>query len=334
MTIYPDRLPTWSIVMPTYNRTEILEKTLRHLAVQDYPRDKFEVLAVDNSTEPVEAMMQRVAAETGANLYYVRDDHRLPAIKRNTGWRQSSGELVLFMNDDAFARPDFLLQHVAAHRRQAPQDVAVVGQVPQSPEMPITPFLEWFRPFSYWELTDGQRLTWMYCWSMNLSIPRRVLADHHIAFHEDWPEIGQEDLQLGYQLVQAGIPLYYCASAIAEHYHPHTLASAAAVQRYIGRGLHDLQRLVPEPGILERYGIFMWRQPPDRIAKGLLKRAIFNRATIPVVTRYLDTRARNNALTVHLYWKVLNYWTTTGYREAAPLARERARQARIGVQGA
>ena len=188
------RLPSVTVVMPTYNRTEILEKTLRHLAVQDYPRDKFEVLAVDNSTEPVEAMVQRVAAETGANLYYVRDDHRLPAIKRNTGWRQSSGELVLFMNDDAFARPDFLLQHVAAHRRQAPQDVAVVGQVPQSPEMPITPFLEWFRPFSYWELTDGQRLTWMYCWSMNLSIPRRVLADHHIAFHEDWPEIGQEDL--------------------------------------------------------------------------------------------------------------------------------------------
>ncbi|MCL5947255.1 MAG: glycosyltransferase family 2 protein [Chloroflexi bacterium] len=311
-------MPTWTVVLPTYNRIEILEQTLKHLAEQRYPRDRFEVLAVDNSSQLVKAMVERIASETGARLFYLRDEHRLPAIKRNTGWQAGSGELILFMNDDAWAEPDLLLQHTAMHRSHAPNPIAVVGNVPQSPALPSTPFLEWFKPFSFWELRDGQRLTWMYCWSMNLSIPRRILVERHIAFHEDWKEIGQEDLELGYQLSRADIPIYYCAKAIAWHYHPHTLASASRVQREIGRGLHDLQRLVPEPGILERYGIFAWNQSPWRIAKGLVKRAIFNRATIPAVTRYLETCRENNWLTVHLYWKVMNYWTTTGYREAAP----------------
>jgi GT2 family glycosyltransferase len=311
-------LPTWTVVLPTYNRLEILEQTLRYLAQQHYPRDRFEVFAVDNSSQPVKAMVERVASETGLQIKYLRDDHRLPAIKRNTGWRAGTGDLVLFMNDDVWAEPDLLLQHTAMHQRYAPTPIAVVGNVPQSPQLPATPFLEWFRPFSFWELRDGQRLTWMYCWSMNLSVPRSVLTEQHIAFHEGWKEIGQEDLELGYQLTCAGISIYYCAQAVAWHYHPHTLASASRVQREIGRGLHDLQWLVPDPAILERYGIFSWNQPPWRIAKGLIKRALFNRATIPVVTRYLETRKKNNWLTVHLYWKVMNYWTTTGYREAAP----------------
>ncbi|MCL4545922.1 MAG: glycosyltransferase [Chloroflexi bacterium] len=318
-------MPTWTVVLPTYNRIDILEQTLRHLAAQDYPRNRFEVFAVDNSTQPVQAMVEQVAQETGARINYLRNDQRLPAIKRNAGWKAGAGELILFMNDDAWAEPDLLRRHTEAHRQHAPTGVAIVGNLPQSPEMPKTAFLEWFRPFSFWELEDGQQLTWMYCWSMNLSVPRRVLVEHHISFHEDWKEIGQEDLQLGYQLQRARVPMYYCASAIAWHYHPHTLASASRVQREIGRGLHDLQRLVPEPGILERYGIFAWSQSPWRIVKGLLKRAMFNRATIPIVTRYLDTQRRNNVLTVQLYWKVMNYWTTIGYREAAPRKQGRQR---------
>src|SRR5262245_46690597 len=54
-------LPTVSIIVPTYNRKDLLGETLDSLAQQTYPSDRFEVIIVDDgSTDGTEA----IAAKT------------------------------------------------------------------------------------------------------------------------------------------------------------------------------------------------------------------------------------------------------------------------------
>ena len=51
-------------------------------------------------------MVRRLAAEAQLSVRLVSSDERLPAVKRNQALRQARGDLVLFMNDDVWVRPD------------------------------------------------------------------------------------------------------------------------------------------------------------------------------------------------------------------------------------
>ena len=61
-TLNPD-LPTVSIILPTYNRSAVVETTLDHFIAQDYPAELLEVLVADNSTDDTPAMVQRLNAK-------------------------------------------------------------------------------------------------------------------------------------------------------------------------------------------------------------------------------------------------------------------------------
>ena len=43
--------PFVSVIIPTYNRRDILELVLRSLAQQTYPPEKYEVIVVDDGSE-------------------------------------------------------------------------------------------------------------------------------------------------------------------------------------------------------------------------------------------------------------------------------------------
>jgi hypothetical protein len=118
--------------------------------------------------------------------------------------------------------------------------------------------------------------------------------------------------------VAAGNQIVYEPDAYGEHFHPHDLDSACRLQRTIGRGLRDLEALVPDPVLLERYGVLSWRNSPRARLRGAAREALFNPLTVPVAKRWLETRHRNSPLSRWLYWKVLLRSTNRGYREASP----------------
>jgi glycosyltransferase involved in cell wall biosynthesis len=311
--------PSFSCIMPTYNRSDVVEQTIRQLLACDYPDDRYEIIVADNSSDDTPDMVERVGRDSRVPVRLIRSSERLPAVKRNEALRAATGDYVVFMNDDLWVRPDFLVEHERAHERH-PGPVAVLGHVEQSPKMPQDPFIEWYTPFAYQELTDrvDEPLEWLYFWTMNLSLSREEMLQRNLVFHEDWAEIGSEDVELGYRWTSAGNELVYHPEAWGEHYHPHSLDSASRLQETVGRGLRDLEVLVPEPALLERYGIFSWRNHPKAIARGLARMTLFNRYTVPPVQRRLGRVRRSSALSRWTYWKVLSFYTNRGYRQAPP----------------
>lgn len=312
-------LPFISVIAPTYNRSRVVETSLEHLLAQDYPADRFEVLIVDNSTDDTPEMVERVAAGTEVSVRLMRVDERLPAIKRNLGLDEARGDLVMFINDDVWFDAKALAEHANSHRViGAP--AAVLGHVYQSPQMQQTPFTEFYEPFAYHELAGraDQPVPYRYFWSMNLSLPRAVMLARNLRFHEDWAQIGHEDIELGYRWSQAGLPIYYNPRATGEHYHPHTLDSACRLQASVGAGLRDMEKLVADPSLLERYGVFTLHSSRRAVLRGAIREVLFNRWTVPPVKKWLETREHNTALTRWLYWKVLLRFTNAAYRSTPP----------------
>ncbi len=315
-------VPSFSIIMPTYNRCDVVDQTIRHLLAMEYPSDRFEIIVVDNSTDGTPAMVRAHEAATGGRVRLLWLAERLPAVKRNRGEAEARHDYVLFINDDVWVEPQFLAEHARIHTAHA-MPVAVLGHVRQSPQMEQTPFIRFYQPFAYDEVANRVDATvgWLHFWSMNLSMPRSVIHERNLRFHEDWAEIGNEDIELGYRWIKrAGLDAVYNPLAAGEHFHPHTVKSAGAVQRSIGRGLRDLSSLIPEDALLERYGVLSVHNSPRSIARGVVRELLFNRYTVPPLTRWLDGLPMDSDSRVArwMYWKVLMHQVNAGYRSAPP----------------
>ena len=108
--------PPVSVVIPTYNRGEILCQTMAMALAQDYP--DFEVIVVDQTPEPPQAVRAYVEA-AGERLRYVhRPVPNLPAA-RNAGVRMARGEIIVFIDDDVVIGTGYVASHAAKYRNRA-----------------------------------------------------------------------------------------------------------------------------------------------------------------------------------------------------------------------
>ena len=96
--------PKVSIVITTFNRPELLEKTLGSFAMQDYTN--YEVIVVDDGTD---TDTRRVCMNNGATYIKLRDttEPRNPAYANNVGIKYAKGEIILLQNAEC--------QHVDPH---------------------------------------------------------------------------------------------------------------------------------------------------------------------------------------------------------------------------
>ena len=104
-------LPTFSVVIPTYNRPRQLKRclaALAALAALDYPRDRFEVIVVDDaSPTPLNPIVEAVQDRIRARL--VRQARNAgPAAARNKGATVADGQFIAFTDDDCAADPGWL----------------------------------------------------------------------------------------------------------------------------------------------------------------------------------------------------------------------------------
>ena len=113
-----------SVIMPCYQTPPaVLARTLAALAGQTWPRDLFEVVIVDDGSEPP------LAPPPGAppNVRVVRQERRGFGIARarNTGVRAAAHGIILFLDGDSLPEAGWLAAHARWHH--AVSDVVTVG---------------------------------------------------------------------------------------------------------------------------------------------------------------------------------------------------------------
>lgn len=99
--------PFFSIVIPTHNRPKQLATCLESLSHLDYPRDRFEVIVVDDGSPVVlETIVDRFRDRL--NVILLTQNCIGPSGARNTGVKTAKGDFLSFIDDDCAPAKDWL----------------------------------------------------------------------------------------------------------------------------------------------------------------------------------------------------------------------------------
>lgn len=98
-----------SVIIPVYNHSELLEKTLNALSNQSYPKSDYEIIVVDNaSSENMNEVMSKFK-----NVKFVSENNIQGSYAaRNKGVSVATGNIYAFTDADCVPHEDWLLNGV------------------------------------------------------------------------------------------------------------------------------------------------------------------------------------------------------------------------------
>lgn len=289
-----------SVVIPTYNRLDMLEHVLPSLLSQTLAASRYEVLIGDsNSNDGTAEYLARVSAEH-PNVRHLPGPYTGRAMARNAGIASSQGAIVLFNDADIIASPDLLEQHVRRHGQAA--RIAVVGWEVQVRSLEDYA-LKRDRPEQRGSLHPAtrERLSWLYFLTGNASV-RRSDLEAVGRFDERFTGYGHEDLELGYRLKKSGVRIVYEPKAVS--YHCQDVAHEDQVEKMnlAGRSTVRFYRKHPHFEVMAKLGM-------TPVSLGLHS-ALTN---VPWLLGYFDKHAADSAFARNL---LQQYYYVSGIKSA------------------
>lgn len=206
-----------SIIIPTYNRANILEKCLEALEKQTYKN--FEIIIVDDGSEDnTKKTVYEFKKKSKLKISYICQEHKQQGAARNKGVKKAGGKYVVFTGDDIITSENWLSEHIRTQKKN--NNTAVLGLTLWHPELKINDFMRHLAPngpqFNY-GLIKNKEADWRFFWTSNISLERKWLDKEK--FDENFCGWGYEDLELGYRLEKRGLRIVFNDKAIAYHYH-------------------------------------------------------------------------------------------------------------------
>ena len=236
--------PACTVVVPTYDREDLLARTLDALVGQSLGAGAFEVVVVDDGSR--DGTRDRVAAYTDRldlRYFFQPDEGFRVAAARNVGIRHARSDVCVFLDSGVLPHSGALAAHVRHHDGAAP--AAVVGYVycfdhDDTDGERIVSTLDlrdvdgsiavlraqgrWLDDRESFYVRYGEDLhdlpaPWLVYWTCNVSASTRQLRAVG-GFDEAFRRWGGEDLDLAYRLHRSGARFVLDRDAAAVH-HPH-----------------------------------------------------------------------------------------------------------------
>jgi glycosyltransferase involved in cell wall biosynthesis len=238
-------IPSVSVIVPVYNDPTGLRACLAGLERQTYPRERFEVIAVDNgSDEPVEHV---VANFPGVRLAV--ESRPGPYAARNTGIALARGAVLAFTDADCVPTPTWITHGV---REIVSTDGCglVAGRIEQSFRVPKRPTAVelWARLNCFDQRRNVE--VGRFGATGNMFVVRDVVERVGV-----FPEVfSGGDVILGRRISAAGYWLRYADGACVVHPAPRSYRQAFwRVVRFVGRNREFAGREIPEAPALPHY---------------------------------------------------------------------------------
>lgn len=272
-----------SVVIPTFERSEILKMTLGALVEQSLSKKDYEVIVVDDGSKDggktkrtIEDFMYRGKsrdAKQKLNIIYIRQKNLRQGIARNNGVKKAKGEIILFLGDDIIpADGNFLKKHLETHMRYPKENEGVLGFTDWHPGITVNYFMKWLthgscilkryggHQFAYEKLgggpdgkdSFGEKVTvrkkyadYNFFYTSNISLKRSLLSKE--PFDKAFSAYGWEDIELGYRLQKKyDFKLLYNPNAVGLHHHVITENSLAPRMRAIAASASIIDKKYPE----------------------------------------------------------------------------------------
>ena len=219
-----------SVILATYNRQAYLRGVLESIAASEVPEAvKWEILVVDNnSTDQTREVAEELSAQHPGRIRYVREPRLGKSYALNTGIRESTADVLVFVDDDVTVEPRWLwnLTKPLADGRCA----GIGGRTLLSERFTPPPWMAMEGPYRLefvlapmFDFGDEPRKLEVPPYGANMAY-RREMFEKYGVFRTDLgpspdPEIPRpnEDTEFGRRLLAAGEQLRYEPSAVVHH---------------------------------------------------------------------------------------------------------------------
>jgi len=201
----PARYPVVSMLVPCFNEEVTLAKTIESLLEMDYPKDKLEVVVIDDGSLDNTAQIGReYAARYPEQVFFLQKENGGKYTALNLGIKESRGELIGCLDADSFAAPDALLEAVKTF--EADKTV-----------MAITPAMKVYKPRKMLELMQNVEYTFGIFYKKmfdNLSAINVLPGPFSMYKREVFQKIGlfrhahnTEDMEIAFRMHEHGLKI-------------------------------------------------------------------------------------------------------------------------------
>ena len=245
-----------AVIVCTHNRYDTLGDTLRSLEAQSLPEAEFEILVVDNSTALQAQQKFWRLHKPPANGRVIFE--AIPGLSRarNIGRRQTEAPVVVYIDDDAVASPDWL--SILVNVFESTPECGIAG----GPVVPVWTYPghwpEWLHPWQRGFLTivdrgPRRRALDQGEWLAGTNIAfRRELLERFGGFNEGLGRIGNsllsnEELEVSDKIAAAGFTTWYDHNARVLHrVHANRVSQAWIRRRVSWQAISDQMSSSPK----------------------------------------------------------------------------------------
>ncbi len=209
-----------SLVVPTHNRADRVERVIRRLMAQDIAPNCFEVILVDSNSRDDTPQTAARLADRYANLKTLRCDRPGAAAARNMGLEAAKADLIVLLDDDILVGADFLRRLLAASREHP--GCVLLGRIMAPWEGACNPFHRYLlqvQDVNIYDFPDSAHVPANYFYTACVAIPRAGLGD--LRFDEGFRIYGVEDIEFGFRLLAGQTRMVFLPDVRVMHdYHP------------------------------------------------------------------------------------------------------------------
>lgn len=205
-----------SIVLATYNRRELLARTLGTIFAQEFPASEYEVVVVDDgSQDDTRDFLRKLTPPCAFQLHTQPNSGQTVALNR--GSRAASGRLLLFLDDDLLCAPNCLAAHAAAHDGSEKVCFGRTGWADDTPTAAVSDLMRSYFDLRFARLTKLPSPTFPddALVGPNCSLPRSLFLVHGGYNEASFPR-RLEDFEMGVRLWKRGIPFQYVPSSVVK----------------------------------------------------------------------------------------------------------------------
>lgn len=222
-----------SVVIPVYNGSKTLQKTLESIFAQTFPARKFEIIVVDDgSNDNTRELIVAIKANCSHQLRYFYQDNKGPAAARNLGIKHALGPIVAFIDSDCAASADWVEEIVKGYG-----DLRLAGVGGVIKAAPTASLVSQYCDFVRMNEKPDRiiELDIYYLITANASFRKQYLVEVG-GFDERYDFPGGEDPDICYRLEKKGYLLICNPCAIVYNPHKQTFKEFSRTFYNYGKG--------------------------------------------------------------------------------------------------
>lgn len=225
--------PHISVIIPTYQRTDMLQACLLALNEQTLPFEQFEVFAIDDqSPDQIQKKTQILDLPLAYDFEFIASSKGGPAKSRNIGAARARGELLVFLDDDTLPSVTWLEELSKAMQTQ---DVQGVGGTTLNIKSETWSEKLLHHVHHLHSPKDPVTNEVIFLVTVNAAI-RKEAFEKVGGFDEGFKLPSGEDIDLGFRMREEGMKLGLAPKAVIYHHQRETLSSMFRNWYHYGQG--------------------------------------------------------------------------------------------------